>query len=81
MAEKTTIERVKIILSELADIAVKNIEDTASIVYDLGVGSMETYDLLAELEVEFSIKIPGNVFSKVETVEDIVSVIDGIVQR
>ncbi len=48
---------------------------------DLGIESLEFYELLSNLEMAFRIKIPEKILSNVETVDDIAYEIEKILEK
>ncbi|MBQ6886499.1 MAG: acyl carrier protein [Lachnospiraceae bacterium] len=48
---------------------------------ELGISSLEFYELLNNLESAFGIKIPEKILSNVETVEDIAYEVNTILER
>ncbi len=68
--------RIKIIISELLNIDLKNINDNSSFLSDLGVDSLGIIELVISLEEEFNIEIPDE---EIEKMNNIQSIIDYIV--
>lgn len=48
---------------------------------DLGIESLEFYELLSNLEMAFRIKIPEKILSNVETVDDIAYEVEKILEK
>lgn len=48
---------------------------------DLGFDSLDRLDLAIKLEKEFCITIPDEQFDKVQTVEDVVKLVDSIIDK
>lgn len=79
MSDLSVCERIKVILADMTGTDAEEIQDEDAIIDDLGLASIEIYDLLVELEVEFSIKIPERVLKRVSTVEDMADVISELI--
>ena len=71
------IERLKEILSECWDGDVSAIELDTVLTDDLGMNSMELYDLVCAVEEQFDIEIPDIVLSNFITVRDVVGYLEG----
>ncbi len=48
---------------------------------ELGISSLEYYELLHRLEIEFDIRIPEKILSRVETVEDIAVEVEALLEK
>ena len=68
-------DKVKKIICEQLDVEDSHITGDASIIDDLGAGSIDTIELVMALENEFGIDIPEEDAEKLVTVDDIVSYI------
>jgi len=69
-------ERVIGVLRDMTDEVTISAE--SAIMEDLGLGSIEVYDMLVELEVEFGISIPERLLSDIYTVRDMAEAIADI---
>ena len=61
-------ERVKKIIVEQLGVKEDEIQNSASFVEDLGADSLDTVELVMELEEEFDINIPDDAAEKIQTV-------------
>lgn len=69
IVEKTEIyETLKRVLEKIG--AEEEIVPEASLMDDLGLESLQIYEMLADLEAALKIKIPERVLMRVETVQD-----------
>ena len=69
-------ERVRQLIAEQLGKAPEKITKEAKIVDDLGADSLDVVEMLMALEDEYSISLPDEVASKLQTVSDIVNYID-----
>lgn len=68
--------RVKEIIAEQLKVDdVANVTNEASFIDDLGADSLDTVQLIMELESEFDIEIPDEEFTKIKTVQDAIDFI------
>lgn len=70
-------EQVYAIVSQQLGVEKSNIKRESNFVNDLGADSLDTVELVMELEDEFDIKIPEDAAEKIQTVGE---AIDHIVQ-
>ena len=68
----TVEQRVIEIVSEQLGVDKEKISSDTSFVNDLGADSLDTVELVMELEEEFDIEIPDEVAEKIGTVKDAV---------
>ena len=68
-------QRVKKIVAEQLGVAEADIKIESSFVDDLGADSLDTVELVMELEEEFEINIPDEAAEKIQTVGDAVKYI------
>ena len=61
-------ERVKKIVVEHLGVDADKVTEQASFIDDLGADSLDTVELVMELEEEFDINIPDDVAEKIQTV-------------
>ena len=78
---KTTImseiaEKVKAIIVEKLSVDAADVKDEASFTNDLGADSLETVELMMDLEKEFNITIPEEVSEKIATVGQAIEYIE-----
>jgi acyl carrier protein len=72
----STMERVVDIVSEQLGVDKDKITPETSFVNDLGADSLDTVELVMELEEEFDINIPDDAAEKIQTVGQAVKFID-----
>lgn len=72
----STFDRVKDIVSEQLGADKEKIAMETSFVNDLGADSLDTVELVMELEEEFDINIPDDAAEKIQTVGQAVDFID-----
>ena len=68
-------DRVKKIIVEQLGVDIKEVENNASIVDDLGADSLDTVELVMALEEEFEAEIPDEEAEKIITVQDAIDYI------
>ena len=74
--------RVKEIIAEQLKVDdVANVTNEASFIDDLGADSLDTVQLIMELESEFDIEIPDEESTKIKTVQDAIDFIKAIRER
>jgi len=72
-------KKLEDIIEELAyslDIDVRGIKTTSRLREDLGMDSLDAYELVYKAEMEFDIEIKDEVARKIETVQDALNVIN-----
>lgn len=69
-------ERVYDIVSEQLGVEKKNIKRESNFVNDLGADSLDTVELVMELEEEFDINIPEDAAEKIQTVGEAIDHIE-----
>ena len=62
---------VELVAEVLVDVNKDNIEMSSKIVEDLGVESLDIYDMIALLEDEFGLEISDEEVEKIQTVQDV----------
>ena len=72
----STFERVQDIVAEQLGVDKEKIKPETSFVNDLGADSLDTVELVMELEEEFDINIPDDAAAKIQTVGQAVEYID-----
>ena len=68
--------KVKAIITDKLGVDEKEVVPTASFTNDLGADSLDTVELIMELEKEFNISIPDDVAEKIATVGDAINYIE-----
>ena len=68
-------EKIKEILSEVSGIPVSEIDTDTRVVGDLGMSSFDMADTVVTVEEDYGIHIPDERFKEIETVGDIVRII------
>jgi acyl carrier protein len=71
-----TFDKVKSIIAERLSIDESKITEPSSFIEDLGADSLDTVELIMQLEEEFNIQIPDEDAEKISTVGDAVKYID-----
>jgi acyl carrier protein len=69
-------DKVKSIIAERLSIDESKINETSSFIEDLGADSLDTVELIMQLEEAFSIQIPDEDAEKISTVGDAVKYIE-----
>ena len=69
-------DRVKKIIVEQLGVKEEDVTPNASFVDDLGADSLDTVELVMELEEEFDVNIPDDAAEKIQTVGQAVEFID-----
>lgn len=73
---KPTIEeRVKTIISDLLGADLEDVSNESNLVNDLGADSLDTVEVIMELEKEFNIIIKDDIAENLETVKDHVNIV------
>lgn len=75
MADTTTdlAARVKQIITDKLGVEEAEVVETASFTGDLGADSLDTVELIMELEKEFGVSIPDDQAEKIQTVGDAIN--------
>lgn len=69
-------EKVKQLIVEKLSVDAADVKDEASFTSDLGADSLETVELMMDLEKEFDITIPEEESEKIATVGDAIAYIE-----
>ncbi len=77
MSEVTT--KVKAIIVDKLGVDESEVTNEASFTNDLGADSLDTVELIMELEKEFDIQIPDDEAESIATVGDAISFVEGAV--
>ncbi|MFV0379799.1 MAG: acyl carrier protein [Anaerorhabdus sp.] len=70
------IENIKKVLVEAINVDAEDVKPEANLKDDLGIDSLAAVELALELENEFDIRIEDEELAKLETVQDIVNIIE-----
>lgn len=70
------VERIKEIIAEQIGIEVADITDTASFVDDLGIDSLDMFEMAMAIEEEYSVEIASEDLPNIKNVADIVKYIE-----
>lgn len=73
-------ETIAKIISEQLGHNLDEIQPDTSLVDDLGADSLDAVEVIMAIEEEFSIEIPDEKFENLETVQDIVDLVETLVQ-
>ena len=65
------LEKMKAIIAEQLDIEESQIEETTNFKEDLGVDSLDLFELVMALEEEYEVEIPSEDLEKLLTVGDV----------
>ncbi|MBR1934593.1 MAG: acyl carrier protein [Muribaculaceae bacterium] len=68
-------ERVTDIIVDRLGVSKSEVTENATFTQDLGADSLDTVELMMELERQFDVKIPDEVSEKIQTVGDVVELI------
>lgn len=71
-----TFERIKNVIAEQVDIEVEKIEISSTFEEDLGIDSLDIFEIVMELEEEFELEIPTEDLENMKKVEDLVNYIN-----
>ena len=77
MSDVTT--KVKAIIVDKLGVDESEVTSEASFTNDLGADSLDTVELIMELEKEFDIQIPDDEAEGITTVGDAISFVEGVV--
>ena len=77
MSEATT--KVKAIIVDKLGVDESEVTNDASFTNDLGADSLDTVELIMELEKEFDIQIPDDEAEGIATVGDAISFVEGAI--
>lgn len=82
MADTTTdlAARVKQIITDKLGVEEAEVVESASFTVDLGADSLDTVELIMELEKEFGVSIPDDQAEKIQTVGDAIAFLSGNVK-
>lgn len=70
------LEKIKEVMVETLNIDGDDVVATARLKEDLAIDSLSAVELLLELENQFDVKIEDDEFSKLETVQDVIDIVE-----
>ena len=79
MSKQEILEKVIEIVEEIME--VEDVAEDTHMQEDLGIESMNFYELLGRLEDDFHIRMPEKVLAEVDTVQDIANEVERILNR
>ena len=79
MSKQEILEKVIEIVEEIME--VEDVAEDTHMQEDLGIESMNFYELLGRLEDDFHIRMPEKVLAEVDTVQDIADEVERILNR
>ena len=74
--DKHMLEQIKKVLVDALNIDEETVTPQANLKDDLGIDSLAAVELALELETEFDIRIEDEELAKLETVQDIIDIIE-----
>ncbi len=76
MEKKELFKKVAEIISEKLNVPIEDIDETSNLIEDLGADSLDAFDLVMVFEDEFGIKIEDDEIENLQTVQDIVELLE-----
>ena len=73
---ENTLEEIKVIIEEIADIPKDEIDDSSAMIDDLDLSSLEIMAVIADAENRFSIRITEDEMLSISTVEELARIIE-----
>lgn len=70
------LEKLKSLISENLEINTENVTESTSFKDDLGIDSLDLFELVMAMEEEFDIEIPSEELEKMSTVGDVIEYIE-----
>ena len=74
--EDIMLEQITKVLVEAIKVDAADVTDEAKLYDDLGIDSLSAVELALELETEFDVQIEDDELAKLETVQDIINIIE-----
>ena len=72
--------RIKEIIIEQLRVNEEDVLPNASFTDDLGADSLDAVEIMMAIEEEFSIEIPDEKFEGIETIQDVVDLVESLTQ-
>lgn len=72
----STVSRIIDIVADLFSVYDNSVDEETHLVYDLGADELDVADLIITVEDDFDIKIPDSEAATIETVGDLVKLVD-----
>ncbi len=76
MEKKELFKKVAEIISEKLNVPIEDIDENSNLIEDLGADSLDAFDLVMVFEDEFGIKIEDDEIENLQTVQDIVELLE-----
>jgi len=73
--EEKILNELKAILSRILKIKVEEIKFNSKLQDDLGIDSVDFWDVISSIEKKFKYRIPDKIAAQLETVQDVVSIL------
>ncbi|MCI9490035.1 acyl carrier protein [Lachnospiraceae bacterium 48-42] len=70
------LEKLKTLISENLEINTDNVTESSSFKEDLGIDSLDLFELVMAMEEEFDIEIPSDDLENMSTVGDVIEYIE-----
>lgn len=77
---KTTAERTRQVIADIAGCVIEQAADDKDLTKDLGLDSLDRYEMAIELEIKFGIWITNEEVEPCNTVAQIVALVEGKVK-
>lgn len=79
--DANTANRVKAIIADDFGVKIEDIRDEANVWKDLADISLEDVELVMDLEDAFAIEIPNKAVENVETVRDLIELVESLINK
>lgn len=71
------LEKVKEIIAKQIGVEVEELNVSASLTDDLGIDSLEIFEIVMSLEEEFDVEIPNEDIENIKTIQEISNYVEG----